>query len=142
MDAGPCDPGSAVKHFKRPLAKSPSQEFDAALKKIGLRPENIDIIIFTHLRWDRCFNLGQLMKATFIVQKKELQYAVNPLPTDRLAYQTGIASIMPSWMSVFDRIQAMEGENEIVALSATGTRCPRVPAVHISLTTRGWEGMK
>lgn len=114
VDSGPCDPESAVKCFKRPLVKRPHQELDSALKKVGLRPDDIDIVIFTHLHWDHCFNLEQLTKATFIVQKKELQYAVNPLPTDRVAYQVGIAGFQPTWMTVFDRIQAVEGEHEIV----------------------------
>ena len=114
VDSGPCDPESAVKCFKRPLVKSPNQELEGALKKVGLRPDDIDIVIFTHLHWDHCFNLEKLTKATFIVQKKEIQYAVNPLPTDRVAYQVGIAGIQPTWMSVFDRIQTLEGETEVV----------------------------
>ncbi|MDX9821115.1 MAG: N-acyl homoserine lactonase family protein [Syntrophales bacterium] len=114
VDSGPCSPEAAVKYFKRPLAKGPNQELAAALKKIGLRPQDIDIVIFTHLHWDHCFNLEQLTKAAFLVQKKELLYAVNPLPPDRVAYQVGIAGIQPAWMSVFDRIQTVEGDAEVV----------------------------
>jgi N-acyl homoserine lactone hydrolase len=114
VDSGPCEPESAMKYSRCSLVKNPNQELKNALKKIGLRPENIDIVIFTHLHWDHCFNLEPLTKATFLVQKKELQYAVNPLPTDRMNYQVGIAGIQPSWMGVFERIQAIEGENEIV----------------------------
>jgi len=47
---------------------------DGALKKIGLRPENIDIVIFMHLYRDHCFSREQLTKATSLVQKRELQY--------------------------------------------------------------------
>jgi N-acyl homoserine lactone hydrolase len=119
VDTGPCDPESAVKCFKRPLVKNPNQELESALKKVGLRPEHIDIVIFTHLHWDHCFNLKQFAKAIFIVQKKEIQYAVNPLPPDRIAYQVGIAGIQPSWMSVFDRIQTVDGEQEIVPFIKT-----------------------
>lgn len=114
VDSGPCDPESALKYFKRPLVKKPNQELEGALKKVGLRPDDIDIVIFTHLHWDHCFNLEKLTKAIFIVQKKELLYAVNPLPPDQVAYQVGIAGIQPAWMSVFGRIQTVEGDAEVV----------------------------
>jgi N-acyl homoserine lactone hydrolase len=114
VDSGPCDPESAVKYFKRSLVKKPDQELESALKKVGLRPDDIDIVIFTHLHWDHSFNTEKLTKAKFLVQKKELQYAVNPLPADRTAYQVGITGIRPAWMSVFDRIKALEGETEVV----------------------------
>lgn len=114
VDSGPCSQEEAAKYFKRPLTKSPAQELSIALKKIGLSSDDIDIVIFTHLHWDHCFNLEQLKKAFFLVQKKELQYAVNPLPSDRMAYQVGLTDIRPSWMGVFDRIQSVEGECNVI----------------------------
>jgi len=56
------------------------------LARLGLTPEDIDIVIITHLHGDH-IELGSLYKnAKFIVQKKELEYARNPHPIDADLY--------------------------------------------------------
>ncbi len=56
------------------------------LAKLGLKPEDIDIIIVTHLHSDH-IDLAYLYKnAKFIIQKKELDYALNPHPIDTHHY--------------------------------------------------------
>lgn len=56
------------------------------LMKLGLKPEDIEIIIVTHLHFDH-IALGYLYKkAKFIVQKRELDYARNPHPLDAAIY--------------------------------------------------------
>ena len=112
VDTGPCDPRWAAK-YHRPLSKTPAQETAQALAKIGLRGDRIGLIIFTHLHWDHCFNLELFPTAAFYVQKRELDYAVNPLTADRRAYEAGIPGIVPPWRAVADRIVAVEGGREI-----------------------------
>ncbi|MFC1915548.1 N-acyl homoserine lactonase family protein [Chloroflexota bacterium] len=52
------------------------------LAKLGVKPEEIEIVIVTHLHNDHIMQ-GHLFKnARFIVQKKELEYAENPHPLD------------------------------------------------------------
>ena len=52
------------------------------LARQGVKPEDIEIVIITHLHNDHIL-LGYLFKnARFIVQKKELEYAKNPHPLD------------------------------------------------------------
>lgn len=56
------------------------------LGKFKLKPDDIDIIIVTHLHCDH-IALGRLYKkAKFVVQKKELEYAKNPHPIDAILY--------------------------------------------------------
>ena len=56
------------------------------LAKFNLKPEDIDIVIATHLHCDH-IALGHLFKkAKFIVQEKELTYAQNPHPIDAVLY--------------------------------------------------------
>ena len=56
------------------------------LANLGLTPEDIDIVILTHLHGDHT-ELGSLYKkAKFIVQKKELEYALHPHPIDADLY--------------------------------------------------------
>ena len=56
------------------------QSPENALVKIGLRCEDIDIVILTHLMHDHFEYAGKFKNARFIVQKDELDYARNPHP--------------------------------------------------------------
>ncbi len=54
--------------------------------KLGLSPEDIGIVIVTHLHFDH-IALGHLYRqAKFFVQKRELDYARNPHPIDAALY--------------------------------------------------------
>jgi N-acyl homoserine lactone hydrolase len=57
-----------------------------ALKKVGITPDEVDLVIYTHLHIDHA-ELGQLYKnARFIVQKAELEAAFNPHPIEAPPY--------------------------------------------------------
>ena len=109
VDTGPSDPDWALR-YHRPLRKTPSQEIDQALKQVGLATDDIDLVIFTHLHWDHCFNLEHFSKATFLVQRSELRYAIAPLPSDKIPYEAGIPGVLPPWMRVFGQIIPLDGD--------------------------------
>ena len=79
---------------------------EEAFGKLGMTPEDIEIVIVTHLHPDH-INLGHLFKrAKFIVQKKEMDYALHPHPLDAHLY------IKRLWEGVnFDLI---DGERQII----------------------------
>src|SRR3972149_878825 len=62
------------------MAPPPEQRPLAALARLGIRPEDIDIVINTHLHWDHCYNNHLFPRATIYAQRAELQYAIAPLP--------------------------------------------------------------
>ena len=37
------------------------------LAKIGYKPEDIDIVVFTHLHWDHCFYMDKFTNAKFFM---------------------------------------------------------------------------
>ena len=43
------------------------QTFEEALNKVGLKPEDIDIVIQTHLHFDHCGNTAKCTKAKVVV---------------------------------------------------------------------------
>jgi len=54
--------------------------FEDALAGLGLKPDNIDIVIQTHLQWDHCANTSKCRKAKVVVQEEELRTAFAPHP--------------------------------------------------------------
>jgi len=57
-------------------------EFEEALATYGLKPEDIDIIIHTHLHNDHCENDYKCTNARVYVQKAEYEFFQNPHPLD------------------------------------------------------------
>ncbi|MDA8124968.1 MAG: N-acyl homoserine lactonase family protein [Deltaproteobacteria bacterium] len=131
VDTGPCDAQWAAR-YHRPLAKRPDQELDQALAKIGMPAGEIELVIFTHLHWDHCFNLEWLPAATFFVQQSELAYALDPLPADRKAYEAGLPGIQPPWQGIGDRLKTVEGDREVI---------PGVRVIHLPGHTPGSQGV-
>ena len=68
VDTGGGDEEWAKKYhrpFRRPADEAPA----AALKKIGVNVEDIELVVNTHLHWDHCFNNELFTKAKIYVQK-------------------------------------------------------------------------
>lgn len=56
--------------------------FEEGLAKWGLKPEDIDIILHTHLHNDHCENDSKCINAVFYIHEKELKQIHNPHPLD------------------------------------------------------------
>lgn len=61
-------------------------EFEDALTTLGLKAEDIDIIIHTHLHNDHCENDYKCTNAEVYVQKKEYAFLKEPHPVDHRYY--------------------------------------------------------
>jgi glyoxylase-like metal-dependent hydrolase (beta-lactamase superfamily II) len=56
---------------------TPIQTIEEGLAKFGLQPDDIDIVIVTHLHWDHIELARMFVNAKFIVQEDELNAARN-----------------------------------------------------------------
>lgn len=56
------------------------QSFDDALISVGLRADDIDLVIQTHLHYDHCGHTARCCNAKAVVQKEELKFAFSPHP--------------------------------------------------------------
>lgn len=66
------------------LALEPIMSFEEALNSVGLTPEQIDMVIHTHLHFDHCYNTVKCIHAKVVVQKDELELAYSPGPFQNL----------------------------------------------------------
>ena len=62
------------------------QTLEAGMKKLGLSPGDIDLVIMTQLHYDHVAQAAKLPRARFLVQKDELEFARNPHPIFASAY--------------------------------------------------------
>jgi glyoxylase-like metal-dependent hydrolase (beta-lactamase superfamily II) len=61
--------------------------FEEALGGLGLKPEDIDLVIQTHLHWDHCANTPKCTNAKVLVNETELHFAFSPHPLTGLSYK-------------------------------------------------------
>ena len=99
-------------HAPHKMERNSEQEIEAALAKIGVKPDQIDVVILTHLHWDHCQNNHLFKNARFVVQAEELRYAIAPLPPHRMAYEALTMGMRPYWLDT-PKIEVVEGDKEI-----------------------------
>lgn len=63
-----------VKHF----LIEPGRDTVSALRREGVRPEDVDILILTHLHWDHCFNARLFPGAAILVSGRGWQSILSP----------------------------------------------------------------
>jgi len=93
--------------------------FEDGLAQWGLTPEDIDIVIHTHLHNDHCENDYKCSNAVFYVHEKELEHIRNPHPLDFRYLEDFIYEI-----SEAGQIRTVTGDAEIVP----GIRVLHTPA--------------
>ncbi|MFH1090616.1 MAG: N-acyl homoserine lactonase family protein [Pseudomonadota bacterium] len=57
-------------------------EFEPALARVGISPQDVDLVIQTHLHNDHCENTYKCRKAKVVVQKAEYEFYLDPHPLD------------------------------------------------------------
>jgi len=68
------------------INRKPDQALKAQLQKHGLKPEDISMVVNTHLHFDHCGNNALFPNAKFYVQAEELRYAYAPDRFQKAAY--------------------------------------------------------
>ncbi len=112
VDTGCSDPEWASR-YHHPLERKVHEYPIKAIEGLGLKPEDIDIVVNTHLHWDHCFNNHLFPNARILVQEEELRYAISPLPCHALYYESQLLGMTPPWIKALDRIETVDGELEI-----------------------------
>jgi N-acyl homoserine lactone hydrolase len=77
--------------LKNNFNRTPEQTVKSQLARFNTTPEEIRLVVNTHLHVDHCGGNCFLPNARFVVQKSELAYARNPLAVHKPAYDVDLA---------------------------------------------------
>ena len=92
VDTGMSDTEHSVR-FHHDGLQEQGQAIQDQLAKVGLEPDDVDIVIFTHLHWDHCYNLDKFQRPRLLVSDAEYRFALDPIPFYWKSYeapQTGL----------------------------------------------------
>lgn len=131
IDLGPPDPEQVLKSRGFVMRRTDSQQPLSALKAVGVDPRDVKTVIVTHLHWDHAWGFHLFENARFIIQRKELAYAVAPLPCHRgLYYDQNLGK--PQFVDFMDKITAIDGDYSVE---------PGVDAIFIPSHSPGFQGI-
>lgn len=137
IDTGPSAPSMTAK-FHKPVSQTPEQTLEVQLRQLRTGFDEIKIVINTHLHWDHCYGNSRFKKARFYVQKREMDYARDPLPTSAQMYEARQEGIVPPFEGI--DFELLEGDMELapgIRVMLTPGHTPGIQAVCVQ--TR--EGM-
>ena len=97
--------------------------FEQGLARHGLTPDDIDIVIHTHLHMDHCENDYKCEKARFYIHTEELRAVKDPHPLD--------------YRYLEDYIDEIEERDQIVEVTEDMEILPGIRVVHTPVHTRG-----
>ena len=97
--------------------------FEEGLAKWGLKPEDIDVVIHTHLHNDHCENDYKCVNAVFYVHEKELMRIHDPHPLD--------------FRYVSDYIEDVEENGQVRTVGGDADILPGIRVVHTPAHTEG-----
>jgi len=101
-------PESHRKFF--PVRRRAGETLLASLAKYGLKREDMDIVVNTHLHFDHCGNNKLFKNARFFVQKDELEYAYEPEKFQQAAYVKEFFDVKGlNYETIRGRCQVCEG---------------------------------
>ncbi len=72
------DAGAQGENFNKEFPMTTITTLEQGLQSVGLKPDDVEQVIVTHLHFDHIALANRYKNATFIVQKRELEFARNP----------------------------------------------------------------
>jgi N-acyl homoserine lactone hydrolase len=131
VDLGPPDPDQVLKNHGFVMQRTDRQEPLSALNDVGVDPKEVKTVILTHLHWDHAWGFHLFENARFIIQRKELAYAVAPLPCHRTLYfEKNLGK--PQFVDFLERITVIDGDYSVE---------PGVEAIFIPSHSPGFQGI-
>ncbi len=92
--------------------QDPGMAIHEQLEKLGYKPEDIDIVVFTHLHWDHMFYMEKFTNATLVAHEREVEFAFNPIPLYYKSYEHPALGITRPFEG--KTFKTVKGEEEIM----------------------------
>ena len=109
VDTGCSGPEWAAAHH-HPIVQTEDMKILNALKAHGVTPDDITCIVNTHLHWDHCWNNDLFPGKKIYVQKSELDFAMDPLPTQWVYYESEQIGLNPPFKKAMDQFVLVDGD--------------------------------
>jgi N-acyl homoserine lactone hydrolase len=115
---------------QRPVNRTARQELRSAIEAHGVSPDEIHTTILTHLHWDHAGGVAHLPGSLFVAQRREMQFAIAPIPTQARGYDAPEVSDgrIPFWLH--GRYRTVDGDHEVL------------PGIRLMLTPGHTQGLQ
>lgn len=122
VDTGPASVERTHRYHPFTMEQDPDERPEAALAAAGIDPDDVRLVINTHLHWDHSSNNHLFPNARVVVQQRELDYAKDPLQWHNKAFER-LPGVEAPWRRAEARILAVDGDAEV----APGIRVVALP---------------
>jgi glyoxylase-like metal-dependent hydrolase (beta-lactamase superfamily II) len=130
VDTG-ADLASAWDRHEIRMEQAPDEQPLAALRSVGVDPDDVSIVVNTHLHWDHSSNNHLFPNAEILVQRQEIDYALAPVPWHRQQFEAQ-SPLPAAWERAKDRIRAIDGDTPVA---------PSIAVVSLPGHTPGSQGV-
>ena len=103
-----------------------------ALESKNLAPEDIDVVILTHMHWDHCQNTDMFRNARILVHPAELDYARNPNRAD-----FAVAQYMADMVDKMKVELVSEGDRVVEGISIVETPGHTIGHISVAVSAGG-----
>jgi N-acyl homoserine lactone hydrolase len=131
VDTGTLDEQTTREQHGFNLVRPTEQTPLAALRRLGIDPGDVRIVVNTHLHWDHCSNNDLFPQAEIYVQRSEMAYAIAPVESNRVAFDN-TRDMHPTWLAGLGRMRPVDGDKTIA---------PGVRLIHLPGHTPGSQGV-
>ena len=91
------------------VIRTKDEELSSSLRKAGLRPEDVTMVVNTHLHFDHCGNNHMFPNSKFLIQTDEIRYAYFPDRFMRVSYLRDFFDVEGDYLSVRGRYEIENG---------------------------------
>ncbi|WP_313804704.1 N-acyl homoserine lactonase family protein [Sphingobium sp.] len=129
VDSGMAEVATVTRRLKVNGTRGGHQALREELAKEGLKPEDIQYIILTHLHFDHADNLDLFPDACVVVQRAELMAAIDPVPSQRIYY----------WRSTIDNLLARKRPGQLRLVEGDTDLLPGIRLLYVPSHTEGMQ---
>ncbi len=112
VDTG-ADLSRAWDHHRIRMEQTPAERPEAAIRSLGIDPNEVGVVVNTHLHWDHSSSNHLFPHARVVVQQRELEYARKPVVWQRRQFEV-LPDLSAAWRRAEDRTCAVDGDVDLI----------------------------